>query len=530
MIGRPLLLVVAVGVLVAVLVTPAVGSKSMFNRPNIVVVERPWPPLIDVWVQIPVGALADPGGREGLAHLAWQVAIEAGGNRNKRRFNEALDRIGATLDAEVGAHETVVFGQVPTKNLERFMELLSDVIRRPRFSRTDVALHRGLAIADAEEIYDDAAALAHDAARRYLNRGTPAGRPIHGTPATLKKLRASHLRSFHRRATANTLRFGFAGDVPRQTAVRLVRENFPKMNPRSAAGNRKVRLPIVKGRRLLIVDRPGRSQAHVVILLPTAGANRPVMPQLSVAIAALGGTFTSRLVRQVRELRGWAYSIDATLRMAADRGLVEIDWAPDNRVAAASIDLVMRQVELLREAGLTSPELAFARDHLRGAHQLAIETAAGELSERMRSLALGLTIDFPQRLSALIARVESNHVNAALTEYLDPSHAVAVVVGDAKVLKPSFDKLASGFAVEVIPYNGAPETTSLVGNAISRTRPVAPPAADPARAEPAGPIFDEHGNPVDPASLPAGDTAVDDADAVDDSAGGDAAPPGPDDI
>ena len=515
----------AVVVAAALLLAPrnTAWSKIMFDRferPRVVVVERPWPPLVEVWVQLPVGALADPDGKEGLTHVTWQTAIEAGGDRDGKAFSGRLDAIGATIDADIGGRTTIVHGRVPARHIEDFMALLADAVLRPGLRKSDFKRQRQLAEADAMALLDDDESLADDAARRYLHRAGPAGRALEGTPESLKTLKARDARALHEQAIRTTMRFGFAGSLPRQKALKLVARYFPDTSGKKRAlANRESPPPKLAGRRLLLLNRQGRSQAQVVIIVPTVGASSAAMPAMMVAATALGGTFTSRLVRQIRELRGWSYTLDAGLSVSHASGALIIRWAPENRVAAPSIDLVMSQLELLKSGGLTGKELAFVQDHLRGAHRLAIETAAGELAERMRALSLGLPIDYPQRLSAMIGRVDKKRLHKALAAHFDPSRAVAVVVGDAVVLSTSLQRMTSGFALETIPYTGHPERTTVVGTPVTRTllgKP--PPPADPDASPEYGPLFDADGNPIDPASLPTGDTGTDDDEDGDDDA------------
>lgn len=502
----------------AAILSAVAWSRPMFNRPGVVIVERPWPPLVDVHVHVPVGSLADPAGKAGLTELTWRTAVQAGGKRHSAAFARELDRIGATIGADVGMRSTEVWGQVALPQVDAFMALLADVVLRPRLSKADLERQRALHLADIMDAMDDDAALASDAAHRFLYRGLPEGRPVHGDVRSVEALGIDDVRAAHRKALKTGLRFGFAGALPRQRAVQLVRDHFPNSVRPAAKSRRKTHphLPIVRGRRLLLLDRPGRTQAQIILMLPTAGASSPEMPGLALAATALGGTFSSRLTRQLRELRGWTYTLDAGLRVSPYDGAITVQWAPENRVAAASIDLVARHIELLIAEGLSARELAFFRDHLQGAHTLALETAAGELSERLRALALGLPVDYPQRMSALLNRIERGQHAAMLRKQLDPSRMVIVVVGDGRALLPHLSTLASRFAVQRIGYSDAPELTTLVGTNVSKTPVAAPPPEEDSDDSPeVGPDFDQSGDQVDLSRLPRGDTETDDDDADD---------------
>ncbi len=499
-------------VVLALFAPPASGKLKtrQFQRPHVVVVERPWPPLVELWVQLPVGALADPKGKEGLSHVTWQTAVKAAG-KDSRKFARSLEQIGATLDSEVSARKTIVHGRVPTRHLRKFMAMVADVVFRPTMSPDQFKLQRDKAIAAATALVQDDSKLAAQASRRYLHRGLAQGRAFTGTPVALRSLRLQDAKRLHQAATANPLRFGFAGNVPREKALKLVAELFARpARRRKALTNRPSSAPKVKGRRLLVLDRKGRSHAEIVVLLPTVGANNPAMPALIAATTALGGLSTSRLVRQVRQLRGWSDSIRTQLLVDHKAGVLAVRWSAANRVVAASIDLVMGQLELLKTTGLTGAELAFVRDHLRGAHRLALETASGELAERMRALSLGLPVDYPQRLSAMIGRVDRKLLVQVLNKYFDPSKAIAVVVGDSSALTGSMAAMTSGFAIETIAYNGRPEATTVQGKLVKRTMLAKPPPpADPDEMAETGPVFDASGHLLDAATLPQGDTSTD---------------------
>ena len=489
----------------------------------LVVVERAWPPTLHVVVQLQSGALADPTGLEGRAALCWDAAVRAGGGLDRKAFATRLEALGARLDADVGRHGTQIAISGLAEHADAMFALLADVVLRPGLAASDVDEAREQLRAGIAAREDDDEATASDALVRYALRGDVAGRPIDGDPATLGKIDAKACRALVEAAVAGVrVDIGVGGALDAKTAHALTRKHFaPLLAPRRAAGtaaNRSSAGPGRDGRRLLLIDHPGRNAAQVALAIPTSGATAPGATALVVADAVLGGAFTSRLSHQIRELRGWTYSIGSHLQAGPRHGLWSLAWAPRNAVVAKSIDLALRQLELAALDGATRREVAFARDFLRGSQRQAVETAGEELAARLRVRALGLPDDWLAGFEGRLAAVDGKATAAAMKR-LAPSDVVVVVVGDAARLRPQLEAMASGFAVEVLPRGGVPELTRQPGRAAAPT-PARPQVREEGDDE-IGPDFDEKGEVVDapPPVTPTADESEDDGD--DEDADGD---------
>ena len=489
------LLLGGLALLLTGLASPSALAKPKRGvMPPVQVVERPWPPVVQVRVLLNTGALADPPGQEGLALLTWDAALRGAGPRDRAQMAQALDALGAHLDVQVDKLGATLVGEVLLEHLDTFLDLLADTLLVPKLGEEDIEQVRAQLLADLTHLRDDDSALAHDAIGRYLYRGQALGRPTGGSETSLRSLTPDMVRQFHKHSVvAGNVRVGFAGPVDEATAKALVEKHIAL----PAGTPPKVQLPhaVHDGRRLLLIDKPRHTQSEVVIAWPSVAAHHKDMTAIGIANAILGGTFTSRLNREIRELRGWSYNTWSALSSGPQLTTWALGFTPETADTTPALELAMKILEELAQQGLTPQELRFAKDYLKGMHLASLETAERELAMRMRAQQLGMASDAIDNYAAHVEAVDFKTIQRVLREHIKPEHMTAVVVGQARLLEGKLRESAAQFAVEPLRADGQPEHTSAPGRTVGK-RPapveeVAPPAVDDDPAE--SPEEDEPG-------------------------------------
>jgi len=480
--------------LVAVALAPicalAAPKPQRGAMPEILVVHRPWPPLVSVRVFVGGGSALDPPGREGQTLLGWTSALRGTEKKTRPQWQAALDAIGAHVEVAVDKSGATILADAAADQVEALLRLVAEAVLTPRFDADEVAAQRDELLADLQHLADDDGALCDDALGRYLYRGQAAGRPVQGSAASLHAIAAADLPAWHaRQVTASNLRIGFAGALDAARAHDLVKATFVGLPNRAAPRPVAVKA-VADGRRLLLLDKPRRAQTQLAVALTTAPATARDIAALLVASAVLGGPFTSRISRDVRQLRGWAYHADATLALGAHTSTWAATLGTATTDAPAALELVVQLWEELGRHGATPAEVQFAKNWLLGAHKLSQETAAAELAYQLRGRALGLNLAEIAAIPARIAAVDHKSVQRALKERLRPEHLVAVVVGPARQLRDKLSESLTQFAVQVLEPDGAPERTTGAGRAVTskpiavEATPTAAPAEDGEEADP----------------------------------------------
>ena len=481
-------------VLLPLLLMPGLATAAKPKRgnvPEVVVVSRSWPPIVSVRVAIGGGALTDPAGKEGQALLLWSTALRGAGDRDRQQFATALDALGAHLDVSVDKLGATLLGDVAVEQLQPFLQLVADAVLRPRLDPAELTLERNELLAQLQHLRDDDAALCDDALQRYVYRGQSLGRPTQGTAATLANLDAAQLTVAHKKmVVAGNVRVGLGGAIDVAQAQALVKAAFGEL-PAGTPPKMDTGKLVQDGRRVLLIDQPKRSQSQMQVALTTVAATHKDRVPLLVANAVLGGPFTSRITREVRELRGWAYSADSSLGGGPTVSTWTAHLGTATKDAVPALELVVKLFEELGRHGVTPAELKFAKDWLVGAHKLSLETADRELAYLMRGMALGMTAAELAAVPQQVQAVDLKTVLRVLKERLKPEHLIAVVVGPAKILADKLAVSAASFGVETIASDGQPELTRGAGNAVT-SRPLPADASPTAPGdEPAEPDVDD---------------------------------------
>jgi zinc protease len=425
------------------------GTIPVFVEPSHVI------PLVDVEFVLTEGSVLDPPGREGLTRLSAQLVRRGPRGMTPEQFDEAIEALGATLAASVGASEMRFHGAVIRKNLEPYLALVARMIREPSLLESELERQKRKNQAELIELRDHDRALAGRAFRRHLFGDHPYGRPSSGTLETIASFERQEIVDHCARifVTGNVL-VGVAGDVAADELAPLLERSFGDL-PTGVAP--RVTLPpttMREGRRVLLVDKPERSQTQVYVGTLGSKVGEPGYHALLASNTAFGGTFTSRLVQEVRAERGWSYG--AGSKISADR---ERDaWTMWTHPAATQvIDCLALELELLDawvEKGLEDAELERSKDYLVKSHAFDLETASKRLDPQLETAVYGLSLDwfpsYPERVRA----VSSEEASAAVRARISPRDlSISLVATASPELERGLAALPGVRSVERIRFD-----------------------------------------------------------------------------
>ncbi|WP_344163647.1 M16 family metallopeptidase [Nocardiopsis rhodophaea] len=201
-------------------------------------------------------------------------------------------------------------------------------------------------------------------------------------------------------------------------------------------------LPLLSGGELKVVDRPGSAQSQIRICAQAVPRSDPRYPALHIANTVFGGYFSSRLVENIREDKGYAYSIDSGFSSTFEGSTLFLAMDVANGNTAPAL------LETMYEAGRISlippeeSEVEAARHYASG----SLNTWMGVQSYLATSLSnisfLGLDIHWLYELQRRLGEVALDEVAEAASQYLAPPRFTGVVVGEADRITPLLRRLS----------------------------------------------------------------------------------------
>jgi zinc protease len=414
------------------------------NGLHVLVLEDHRLPRVSIALTVRRGeGIVDPG-RAGLAAFTAELMERGAGSRGALALAEAVDEVGASLS--VGADWDSLTASVGglSGDLDRLMEILADVVLRPRFEASEAARSRGELLASLERDKDDPATLASWNLAAALYDGHRYGLPQQGTPATAARLDAAAARAFHRRVfVPNDAILSAAGDVETDDFLARARTAFgawqpgPVVDPGPPPAER-----VPQARRVVVVDRPDLEQAQ--ILVAHEGIARTDPDRVAAALmnsVVGGGGFSSRLMDRLRSNAGLTYGVGSGFSLRRHPGPFYVSTftrVPETRRA---VDLVLEELERVRRDPPTEEELRAARSLAAGRFSLSLETSGAVMAALVDLDVHGLPEDSLDTYRGRVRATTTEDTARMARRLLHPDRAAIVVVGPAAQLVPQLEGL-----------------------------------------------------------------------------------------
>jgi len=392
---------------------------------------------VSLRMAIPAGSAHDPRGREGLANVASQMLLRGTSAMGRSTLVESIDHLGAGISTGAGNEYAEVVLECSSRNLQPALELLGDILNRSSFPEDELAKVVNQASAEISEIRDADASLAAVLFGQLLFRGHPYGHPIRGYQSVLPGITRSEVVAFCReRYGREDLLVGAAGDVTPERLDALlspVLAGLPAGPPREAPGPV---APSEPGIKVLLVTKPDRSQAQVVIgQRAVCGADPRVFPLL-VAVTGFGGTFTSPLVREIREKRGWSYGASSAVVPGRFEGIMTTRFSPTTRDTPDAVMLALDMLSDLAHNGPSPEDLEFASGNLVNQFPFFFDTAPRKMETLFNARLAGRADDYLDTYVEKVRSVTPEEARSALSSVIDPSLQHVVVLGDESLEGP----------------------------------------------------------------------------------------------
>lgn len=411
-------------------------------------------PVVGIGVSVRSGSLFDPAGKEGLARMMARAMRMGTPELRSRELEERLDRLGAQLSISCSQSYMHFGGAVVAHNFEPFLALLASLIERPAFRPADVRQVQREMIADLTALCDDDRSLCARHFRRYAFGAHPYARPRSGSRASVARIGRADVVAHHRRhLCAKNLVIGVWGDYRPRALEALLERSFGRLG-RHAAPSMPLPEPALEaGRRILIVDKPERTQTQILIGTLGTTVHDPDHIALIVANAAFGGLFTSRLTEEVRGKRGLSYGANSSFTLSRTRDLWAMHTFPAARDARACIELQLELYAAWVERGLRARELRAVQRYLEKGHAFEIDTAAKRVDQRIDLELLGWPKTHYSRFVERVKRVTLGHIRRGLARRLSPSDQVLTLVATADQLRPELEKLPDVKRIDVVRFD-----------------------------------------------------------------------------
>ena len=385
-------------------------------------------PILDVQVDFSAGSAYDPPAKAGLAALTRGLLDLGAGEFDESAVASRLADLGATLGGGADLDRASVVLRTLSAEDKRLpaLEIMRSVLQSPRFAPEIVEREVARRVSGLKDALTRPDTLAARAFWGALYPDHPYGRLT--TPESLASLTRDDVLAFHaKHYGVSRASVSLVGDLTRAQAESVAARLVDSLPAGDSPASPDAAIAPQGGK--VSVAHPS-AQAHVYLGLPAIRRGDPDFFPLIVGNYTLGGGgFVSRLMKEVREQRGFAYSVSSSFSPLAQPGPFQI--ALQTKKAQADEALGVAREVLLRfvSEGPTAAELTAAKQNLVGGFPLRLDSNRKILDNLAVIAFYGLPLDYLDRYAENVERVSAADVKAAFSRHVVPERLRTVVVG-----------------------------------------------------------------------------------------------------
>jgi zinc protease len=393
-------------------------------------------PLIAMRFAFRGGAAQDPRAKEGLAYFISAMMDEGAGPLDAIAFQEREQALAMRMDFD--ASRDVMLGslQTLTANKDEVFDLLRLALTEPRFDQDAVERVRAQILAGLKFDENDPGTVASLAWDRLAFNDHPYGRPIKGTMASIGIIAPGDLKYYTDRVFArDKLLISVVGDIDAATLGKALDFVFGGLPARSTLEPVADANPPFGPTREIIEMNVPQSVAqfgHRGI----ARKDHDFMPAYVLNYIIGGGGFASRLMEEVREKRGLAYSVYSNLYPYQHGAVFVGNVATKNEALGQSLEVIESELKRLAEQGPTAEELDSAKSYLTGAYALRFESSSSIANQLLWIQIEDLGLDYVNQRNALIEAVTLDDISGVAKRLIEADRLITTIVGKPVAAKP----------------------------------------------------------------------------------------------
>lgn len=305
---------------------------------------------------INAGSRDDGHTREGLAHFVEHTIFKGTKKRKSWQISNRMEEVGGELNAYTSKEETMVYTNAPAGYEDRAMELVADIIRDSVFMKEELDREREVIVEEIHSYLDSPAESVYDEFEELAYKGCGLSHNILGSPESVRLIDSQDCRGFiDSFYTPSNMVMYCASALPPEKMVKMAEKYFGSLNFQTAPHHRHTPPPME------IFDEKkekGNHQANTIVGARVFGRTDPRRFALFLMNNYLGGPgMNSRLNRELREKRGYVYTVESNVGLLSDTGLMIVYFGSDPSTVGKCRSIIANEIDRLCQKKLSAVAL-----------------------------------------------------------------------------------------------------------------------------------------------------------------------------
>jgi zinc protease len=413
-------------------------------------------PMVVLTIGIKAGHMMDPADKSGVANLTAQMMNEGTANLTPEELSKQLDMLGSDISVFAGREEITIQVTSLKVNLDKTIELLKDVMFKPRFDQADFDRIKKQTLEGIANQKTQATTIADNVLNGLLyGNNNIIGTPNSGTEATVGSITLDDVKAHYNHYFApNVANMVFVGNVSKKDLLK-------KLTFLTAWTKKDVKVPsFTKANEpdkptIYFVDKKDAAQSEIRVVyngLPYDATGQFYRSQ--IMNYALGGAFNCRLNLNLREAKGYTYGVRSGFSGSAYTGTYRVSGGFLAHATDSCVMEIMNELENYKNNGIKTEELVFTQNSITQSDALKYETLFQKAGFMGSIIEYNLNKDYVKQQQDILKKMTTFDINQLAKTMLHPEKATIVVVGDKVKVLEKLKKLP--YPVIELDANGKP--------------------------------------------------------------------------
>jgi predicted Zn-dependent peptidase len=380
---------------------------------------------VSVGIWVGAGSQYETPAQGGMSHYIEHMVFKGTSTRTARDIAEQMDEVGGYLNAFTSKECTCFYAKVVDEHVRLALDILSDMVVRPRFDEADMEKEKGVVLEEIDMAEDTPEDLVHELLMLAHFGDQPVARPILGTERSVKSFTRDQVMDYWQKMyRPENAVLAVAGSYDWDKIVALA-EEFMGAWDKGAFEKPEFHTDMV--RPTFLRREKDIEQANICLGFPGLNSGNERGYELSLFSSVYGGAMSSRLFQRIREESGLAYTVYSYPNSYTDCGMLSVYAATNPENARVVCGMIMDETRRMTREGLTRSEFVKAREQLKSGFILGQESTSARMQSAGRRLLLLGTTRSEDEVIARVNALDYDGTNELMRSVLGAEPSCALV-------------------------------------------------------------------------------------------------------
>lgn len=377
--------------------------------------------------------------KSGLASMTSELLTKGTSKRNATEIAEQTDFLGASISCGCDYDASYVSSYSLKKYFDNVFEIISDIILDPKFDEEEIQRLKDQRLNSLLSMMDDGDYLSEKVFKKAVYENNPYAFPVEGTNTSLKNINREDIILFYKNIfNPENLIVAFVGDITPEAALEKMNQKFSGWKNTSAI---KTDILPVKHReksRIFLTEKKGAVQSSIKVgHLGIKRDSRDFIP-VTVMNTMLGGYFTSRINKNLREINGYTYGARSAFYSNKYSGDFSVVTEVKNDITRDTIREIIKELNSIRNDFVSNEELQNVKNYISGSFPLQLETPNAIASKVINLKLYDLEESYYSTYIRKVNELTKEEIKDSAVKYIHPDKLVISIAGNVDEIKGDF--------------------------------------------------------------------------------------------